>query len=352
VFGRSSVKRRAVRHDFQQFWCPQCQYTFGLDERFKANTKFGWNLIALYFYLAVDVCIPQRSVARVFSRLFGIFIPTGSGAYLKTRIAQYYDQTVLMLLKRIVAGPVVHIDETKARIRGATGYVWVFTNVCEVVYVYSESREADILVKVMEGFNGVLVSDFYSAYDSMECPQQKCLIHLLRDLNNEVLEHPYDEELKELVQSFGVLLRSMIETIDRFGLKKRFLHKHEKAVDRFYRTLSTREYASECALRCKNRFERNRDKLFTFLKHDGVPWNNNNAEHAVKAYAKLRELFQGQSTPKAISEHLTFLSICETCRNRGIDFLEFLRSGQKDIQAFTDSKGRRRRARETYVEAL
>src|SRR5712692_9874541 len=83
----------------------------------------------------------------------------------KTRIAQYYDQTVLMLLKRIVAGPVVHIDETKARIRGATGYVWVFTNVCEVVYVYSESREADILVKVMDGFDGVLVSDFYSAYD-------------------------------------------------------------------------------------------------------------------------------------------------------------------------------------------
>jgi hypothetical protein len=36
----------------------------------------------------------------------------------------------------------------------------------------------------------------------------------------------------------------------------------------------------------KQRFEKNRDKLFTFLRYDGVPWNNNNAEHAIKAFAR------------------------------------------------------------------
>ena len=40
-------------------------------------------------------------------------------------------------------------------------------------------------------------------WDSLDCPQQKCLMHLLRDLNDDVLDHPYDEELKELVKSFG-----------------------------------------------------------------------------------------------------------------------------------------------------
>jgi hypothetical protein len=155
-------------------------------------------------------------------------------------MTQFSIQWILSLNR--LSQKTVHVDETRVRIRGATGYVWVFTNSHEVVYLYSESREADILVKVMEGFQGVLVSDFYSAYDSVDCPQQKCLVHLLRDLNNEVLEHPYDEELKQLVQTFAVLLRPMIETIDRFGLKKRFLHKHVKTVDRFYRTLSTTEY--------------------------------------------------------------------------------------------------------------
>ena len=35
--------------------------------------------------------------------------------------------------------------------------------------------------------------DFYSAYDSLACPRQKCLIHLMRDLNDEVLDLPFDE---------------------------------------------------------------------------------------------------------------------------------------------------------------
>jgi hypothetical protein len=29
-------------------------------------------------------------------------------------------------------------------------------------------------------------------------------------------------------------------------------------------------------------------ELFTFLDYDGIPWNNNNAEHAIKYFAKYR----------------------------------------------------------------
>ena len=216
--------------------------------------------------------------------------------------------------------------------------MWVFTNSHEVVYLYSESREADIVSRVMKGFRGVLISDFYAAYDSIECPQQKCLIHLLRDMNNDVLAHPYDEELKQLVHNFASLLNPMIETIDRHGLKRRFLNEHVKSVYRFYKELSLREYCSEYALQLKRRFEKNRDKLFTFLRHNGVPWNNNNAEHAIKAYARSRVMFQGAPSAIAMSEYLVLLSICETCRNRGIDFLDFLRSGERDVEAFTKSK--------------
>jgi hypothetical protein len=108
--------------------------------------------------------------------------------------------------------------------------------------------------------------------------------------------------------------------------------------------MSLTEYHSDAALKLKLRFEKNHDKLFTFLKYDGVPWHNNNAEHAIKAYAKLRKLFLGAPTPKAISEYLILLSICETCRYMGVDFLDFLRSGEKDIHAFAQSRrGRRRR---------
>ena len=130
----------------------------------------------------------------------------------------------------------------------------------------------------------------------MNCAQQKCLVHLIRDLNDEVLAHPYDDELKTIVGDFASLLKPIVETIDRRGLKRRFLGKHQSAVKRFYRKLAKLNCGSEAASKCKQRFEKNRDKLFTFLTHDGVPWNNNNAEHAVKVFARLRDIVRGSFT--------------------------------------------------------
>jgi len=48
-------------------------------------------------------------------------------------------------------------------------------------------------------------------------------------------------------------------------------------------------------------------------------------------------MFQGAPSAVAMSEYLVLLSICETCRNRGIDFLNFLRSGERDVEGFDKS---------------
>ena len=192
--------------------------------------------------------------------------------------------------------------------------------------------------RVLKDFKGVLVSDFYAAYDSLNCAQQKCLIHLIRDLNNDLLKEPFNDEFKELVGEVAILLKPMIETIDHFGLKAHFLRRHKLDVDRFFKRLSSRVCRSETAQKCKLRLEKNRDKLFTFLDHDGVPWNNNNAEHAVNAFALLRKDFVGLSTEKGIKEYLVLLSICETCKFKGLSFLDFLRSGEKDVSAFAQRR--------------
>jgi hypothetical protein len=73
----------------------------------------------------------------------------------------------------------------------------------------------------------------------------------------------------------------MIETIDRFGLKSYYLRRHKDRVGRFYRALARPDFQTDVPIGYKQRFERNLGKLFTFLDHDGIPWNNNNAEHAI-----------------------------------------------------------------------
>jgi transposase IS66 family protein len=228
----------------------------------------------------------------------------------------------------------VQADETKISIAGRNAFVWVFTNLEAVAYVYSDGRTNTTPKNLLSEFHGVLVSDFYGGYDTIDCRQQKCLIHLIRDLNDDLHKQAFNEELKALVRDFATLLRPMIQTVDRFGLKARFLRKHLPAVERFYRVLGESDFQSDAALKYKKRFEKNCERLFTFLEFDGVPWNKNNAEHAIKALADLRNVIGGRSSAKGIHEYLVLLSVCQTCKYKGVDFLEFVRSRERNVDSF------------------
>ncbi len=61
----------------------------------------------------------------------------------------------------------------------------------DVVFLYSDTREGDMVHALLKDFRGVLVSDFYAVYDAFKCPQQKCLIHLMRDINDDMHRYPY-----------------------------------------------------------------------------------------------------------------------------------------------------------------
>jgi hypothetical protein len=225
--------------------------------------------------------------------------------------------------------------------RVGKGYVWVFTSLEEVVYLYRPSREGDFLHELLKNFRGVLVTDFYAAYDSLDCPQQKCLIHLIRDFNQDIVGNPWDEDLKSLACAFGRLLSAIIASIDQYGLRQRHLSKHRRDVDRFFQTAAAKPFHSEVAEGYRKRLLKYRDKLFTFLDHDGVPWNNNNAEHAVKGFAYYREVADNLLTEAGLNQYLVLLSVYQTCKYKGVSFLKFLLSGETNIDLFCESGGKR-----------
>jgi len=219
IFGHRNIKLRLVKYVFPTRLCRKCGAIFGMPDRYKFIKKYGWNLIAYFFYHVVELGIPQRKIVQSFNRLFNFQLNRSTLHNLKIRVATYYAGTKEQILERIIQGSLLHIDETRANIKGQSAFVWVLTNHKEVTYILSESREGEIAHKLLADFKGVLVSDFYTAYDSIDCPQQKCLIHLMRDLNDEILSNPFDEQLKQIVTDFGDLLKPMIETVDRYGLK-------------------------------------------------------------------------------------------------------------------------------------
>src|SRR4051812_35079568 len=202
----------------------------------------------------------------------------------------------------------------------------------------TETREADIVREVLAGYQGVLVSDFYPGYDSMPRRQQKCLVHLIRDINDDLWKAPFDKELETFAVEVQALLVPILEAVDRYGLKAWHLRKFLKDVDRFYdRNITDREYTSEPVRTYQKRFIRYRDSLFTFLTLDGIPWENNMAERAIRQLAVQRKI-SGSFFKRVAQHYLLLLAISQTCRFQGKSFLKFLLSKETDVDSFRQTR--------------
>ena len=261
---------------------------------------------------------------KKFARYIRPLFPIDTLYRAKGRIRDHYNPLYAEILQGILTDAVVHVDETTVRLRQQQkGYVWVLTSMDKVYYFYRPTKRDVISQEMLAPFSGTLISDFYTGYDSLPFSQQKCLIHLIRDIDDDVLRNPFDNELKVMAQEIGILLRSIVSTIDKYGLKRRHLLKHKKEVLRFLAHLSKTNFTSEIVIKYKKRFDKSGAKMFTFLDYDGVPWNNNNAEHAIHRFARHRRNADGRFTEETLAEYLVIATVFETCEFNKVNVLQF-----------------------------
>lgn len=328
---RYGVKRCVIEYETPRRRCRKCRNVFVSQRYLDIEWRYSRTFQVWFIYQNIALRQSLKQIREQLRVFFGYHVTSSSLNNIKVRLADQYEWTYKRLIQDLRRGDVLHCDETSVSIRGSSAYVWAFTNRSEVVYVYKPSRDGAILEEMLKTFRGVLVSDFYSAYEAVECRQQKCLIHLIRDMNDDFHKNQLDHEFAGMMKDFAVLLRGIVATIDAYGLKKRKFGKHRRQARSFLRAVEGASYQSTLANQYRKRFLKNRDTLFEFLNHDNVPWNNNPAENAVKSFADYRRLFDGRFTAAGIERHLILLSIYQSCKFKEIDFLKFLLSGSKKL---------------------
>ena len=331
-FFNKGVKRWLTKYESRKHRCQKCWRVFVPDSFPTTKEKYGHGLKCWFIFQNI---IGGQNVMKITSgakEIFGLAIPSSYHRFKKS-LVDYYQVTYEATLRDILGGTLMHIDETEVIIKGKAekGCVWVVASLHSVYYFYRDSRKADFLEEMLQGFSGVVVSDFFTGYDKLKCPQQKCVIHLLRDINEDLMKSPFDQELRDVVQPFATLFRTIIETVDRYGLKRRHLHKHSRQADDFLRSVQEKKLTSDFAMKYQSKFAKYGDRLFTFLDHDGVPWNNNNAEHAIKRFVKYRRHADGRFTEKSLGHHLILLSVLETCEFKSLPVLRFLLSRATEL---------------------
>lgn len=202
----------------------------GTIEGHLAFWTYGRNLMIWSINQYITHLTSRPKVGNMILEYFNISVPEHILYNIKPNLAREYQSTYEEIKQLLINGPLIHADETKTAVKGKpNGYVWVFTSMDTVYYLYRPNIKADFLKDMLGDYKGVLVSDFYPGYYSLPCQQQKCLIHLIRDLNGDLLNNQFNTEYKEIVIHTGMLLQKIITTIDKYGLRKRHLNKHKKA---------------------------------------------------------------------------------------------------------------------------
>lgn len=332
---RTGIKRFITQYESGRFRCKKCNNVFTPENFKNIPVKYGRTLYCWIINNLIKYRNSYRNISDLLKENFCIQFSGNNISSVKSQFAKYYKSTYHNLMEEIVKGKLLHVDETPFSISKSKGYVWAFTNMDTIYYYFTITRQSDFLKELISEFKGVLVSDFYAGYDSVNCVKQRCLIHLIRDINDDILKNQLNVEFIGFASTFSNLLNEIMSTVNKFGLKKRFLNKHINSVNTFFKELEKKEFNDEICERWQKRFLLSKNELFTFLNYDGIPWNNNNAEVAIKAVALYRKNIEGLTTKKGITDYLRLLSIQQTCKYRGINFFEFLKSGETNISNFS-----------------
>ncbi len=278
--------------------------------------------------------LPYESTLELLNEHFNLELGARRVQEHLKNLADYYVNTKKAIATRVFESPVIHVDESKIRIQGENWYIWVFTDGKYVTFTLRETRETAFIHELLDDYKGVLVSDFYPGYDSIKCQQQKCWIHLIHNLNDDLRAAPFDTEFENLIVEIKNLIVPIVRTVQAYGLRKQKLGKFKKQVEDFYQqAIIDKWYKSDLAGKYQRHFIKYRESLFTFLEEDNIPWHNNTAERAIRHITKQRAVSNNFSKT-VIESYLILLGIRQTCRFQDKSFFKFLFSGETDIDSF------------------
>ena len=346
VLMKRGIKKLTTQYLGFHSYCNQCYRKVTPPKllEFKDRQFYGHKFKSWVVYQKVALRLPYQSILELTKEQFNEDMSSSRIAYFTKELAKYYSETEKSIKNELLKNPFVHVDETNFTINGFNWYVWVFTTGKHVIFKLTETRETDVVNEVLEGYKGTLISDFYTGYDSIPCKHQKCWVHLIRNLNKDLRENPFDMEYEVFISEARSLIIPIMEAVQKYGLKKHHLHNFQQEVDIFFKnSIEDKKYKSELASKYQQHFKKYKNSLFTFLHQDGVPWHNNTAENAIRHVAIQRDISKASFHEEPTRNYLVLLGIRQTCRYHHKSFFKFLFSGKTDLDGFKPEKKKRHR---------
>ena len=286
----------------------------------------GANVLIQTVLLKYHHGLPFNKISELFASLCGLEITEGALAQALQRMSEWLKVESNVILAAIRASPLLHMDETGWKVSGIRHWLWAAVNKRLAYYRIARSRGAKIPKEILpEKYGGVLVTDFYSAYNKLSGRKQRCLVHLEREmhrcfLRDQSVEYvKYHKILKRIIQDARALKK------DRKLFPLKIYFKKVSLIRKRLLRWACREHENKNLKRLAQRFMRHALELLTFLEEPEVPADNNLAERMIRPHVIIRNRsFQNRSELGA-KAHETMMSLLHTLRLQDKDPLAFFK---------------------------
>ena len=314
-----------TEHSIPRQWCPTCRKLVEppVPDALPGAT-FGHRLVTLSAWLHYGLGTTISQILAVLRHGLHFTVTEGGLVDAWQRLAAILKPWHEEIGLEVKQGGTLHADETGWRVAGRTVWLWCFTTARATYYMIDRCRGAPALLKFFtEEFAGILVTDFWAAYNVVVClGRQACLVHLFREL-----ERVDELDRSDSWAAFRKKLKRLLGDAIRLGAQRQTLSPESFASRRAL--LDTRRdelleapWDNSHAKRLLKRLRRYRDALFTFLDHPDVPSDNNHAEREIRPAVIIRKNSLCNRSDNGASVQATLMSVYRTLKLRGLDPLE------------------------------
>jgi transposase len=310
-----------TEHIIPRYWCLHCRDTVEpvVPDALPGST-IGLRVVVLSAWLHYLLGTTLAQIVDVFNFHLHFELSAGGLVSMWHRLREVLFTWYLEIQTQALDSAVLHADETGWRVNGKTHWLWCFTSTDLTYYMIDRSRGSPALKKFFKTeFAGVLVTDFWGAYNAVVCAhKQKCLPHLLRDLKRTQHYHKLGGDWP----AFSKLLKRLIRDSIRLSKRRKDLAPerfaaHRQCLGERLHELLARPWEQRHARRLVKRLRRHEAELFTFLDHHSVPSDNNHAERQIRPAVMVRKNSYANGSDDGAETQSVLMSVFRTLKQGG-----------------------------------
>lgn len=310
-----------TEHRYVERRCPcchrRCTPAADLAGAVVGQQRLGLGLVSLITTLREEGRWPFRMIQWYLRTFHGLPLSVGGLVGVVQRVAAQGERLVGQIRQQIRRSAVVNIDETGWREGGRNGYVWTFSTP-EARYFVRRGRHKEVVDEVLgDRFDGVIVSDFYGAYDHYPGVQQRCWAHLLRDVRDLRARHPTDAALAAWATGLHDLYTRAV-AVAQSGAALAARRQQKRQAEHEAAALCRPYLATGAPQRvlCQRVLDY-LPALFAFVLDPAIPPTNNAAERSLRHLVTARKISGGTRSASGTTAKLTLATLFGTWRAEG-----------------------------------